>query len=107
MIGEIWLGIASVSMLLGAVGLFRFRDFYLRVHAATMVTVGGVCLSLLYFALSQFWSVFTLKILLIICFILLVSPTGTHAIARAAYRTGVKPKKLSRDDLKQKAGEKK
>lgn len=100
MIGEIWLGIASVSMLLGAIGFFRFKGFYLRVHAATMVTVGGVCFSLLYLALSQFWSIYTLKISLIIILIMITAPTSSHAIARAAYRTGIRPNHAKRDDLR-------
>lgn len=99
MIEEIWLGISGIFMLLGAVGLLRFKCFYLRAHSATMTTVGGVCLSLFYFAYKTLWSIFSFKTLLIIIFLLLTSPTATHAISHAAFVNGIKPKSLVKNEM--------
>jgi multicomponent Na+:H+ antiporter subunit G len=64
-------------------------DFYTRVHAQTVIVVGGVTLALLGLMIAnpEYW----LKIALIISFLLITSPTGSHAIARAAYKSGQKP----------------
>ena len=77
------LGVFFLAM--GAVGLFRFSDFWARMHAAgkcdtlgsLLLLVGLVCYGGLTFASA--------KILGIAVFIFLTSPTATHAIARAAY----------------------
>ena len=104
MIQETLLTIAALSALIGAIGFFRLPDFYTRVHAATMVTVGGACLALMALALhthitAGLGAPYTTKILLITLFILITSPTSSHALADAAHKTGIKPKKLSRNDL--------
>lgn len=97
---ELMLYISALSALIGAIGMLRFPDFYTRVHGATMINIGGVCLALLAFMISTFWSVYAVKALIVILIILLTNPTGTHAIADAAYKTGRKPKALAKNDLK-------
>ena len=99
---EILLIVAGIYAVLGAIGLFRFPDFYTRTHAATMITVGGVCLGLLILALSAFWSVYSLKSVIVIVLIFFTSPTATHAIANAAYKKGIKPKHLVKNELEEK-----
>jgi multicomponent Na+:H+ antiporter subunit G len=73
-------------LLLGAVGILRFPDCYTRMHAAgkcdtlgSLLVVGGL-------AIHHGMSLESAKILFIAVFILLTSPTATHAIARAALR---------------------
>jgi multicomponent Na+:H+ antiporter subunit G len=79
------------------VGLLRFPDFYSRMHAAgkgdtlsSLLMLGGV-------ALYEFHEI-TLatllvgcKIMLIVVFIFMASPTATHAITDAGFESGVKP----------------
>ena len=104
MIDQILLYVSAASVLIGAIGMLRFPDFYTRTHAATMIAIGGVCLAMSAFIISTLWSVYTVKAIIIIIIILLAGPTGTHAIADAAYKTGVKPKRLARNDLKSNGG---
>lgn len=79
------------------VGLLRFPDFYSRMHAAgkgdtlsSLLMLGGV-------ALYEFHEInlATLlvgcKIMLIVVFIFMASPTATHAITDAGFESGVKP----------------
>jgi multicomponent Na+:H+ antiporter subunit G len=73
-------------LLLGAIGILRFPDCYTRMHAAgkcdtlgSLLVVGGL-------AIHHGVSLGSVKILFIAVFILLTSPTATHAIARAALR---------------------
>ena len=108
MIGEILLLVAGIFALLGAIGMFRFPDFYTRSHAATMTSVGGVMFALfiLMFNCSLFDAYF-FKTLIIIIIMVLTGPTAQHAIANKAYSTGVKPERLSVNRLEKNKGERK
>jgi len=75
----------------GAVGILRLPDFYTRLHAMGKCDTLGVALMVLGLALLEGATLNGLKILLIIVFIGLANPTATHALGRAAYRSGVVP----------------
>lgn len=76
--------------MIGAVGIVRFPDFYTRVHANTVVIVGGSILLILGAGISGGLDIFTVKAILIALFIFLTNPVGSHALARAAHKSGVK-----------------
>lgn len=96
---QILLWISGIFTVIGALGLFRFPDFYTRSHAATVVSVGGVCLALFALMLSVWFSAFSIKVLAVIILNLVVGPTATHAIADSAYDRGVRPKVLVKNEL--------
>ncbi|MGW8161546.1 MAG: monovalent cation/H(+) antiporter subunit G [Desulfobulbales bacterium] len=79
------------------VGLLRFPDFYSRMHAAGKGDTLSSLLMLMGIALYEFHEVsfadilVAIKILLIIVFIFLASPTATHAISDAGYESGAQP----------------
>ncbi len=81
----------------GAVGILRFPDFYSRLHPAGKLDTLGMLLSLIGLALFNLHhfslgTVLTsLKILLIVVFVFLASPTATHAIVDAGVRAGLAP----------------
>ena len=75
-----------VFLLLGAVGILRFPDFYTRMHAAGKCDTLGSLLIVSGLAIHQGVSLESLKIVLIAVFIFLTSPTATHAMARAALK---------------------
>lgn len=91
--------VSAILAVIGSIGLIRFPDFYTRTHAATVSSVGGVSLALLALFISTFWSPFTLKIVVIIIFNLFTNPTATHAVAETAYKLGMKPKKLVKNEM--------
>ncbi len=78
-------------MLMAAVGVVRFPDFYSRLHAAGKGdTLGqGLVLSGLLFVAGLGHDTF--KLLLIAFFVFILNATATHALARAAWLAGVKP----------------
>ncbi len=88
--------IAGTFSVIGAIGMLRFPDFYTRVHAATIINVGGVILLLFALMISQIANahIYGWKIFFIILLLLLTNPTNTHAIALAAHKTGIEPKRL-------------
>jgi multicomponent Na+:H+ antiporter subunit G len=96
---EALLYVSGIFAVIGSAGLVRFPDFYTRTHAATLLGVGSISLALFALIVSTFWSAYTLKIVVIITFNLFTNPTATHAIADKAYRMGIKPKKLVRNEM--------
>ncbi len=89
-IAYILLGIGAFCALTGAMGIVRFPDVYNRIHANTVVVVGGVIVTLIGVSVLEGLSLYTLKALIIALFIFLTNPVGSHAIARAAHKSGVK-----------------
>ena len=81
----------------GAVGILRFPDFYSRLHPAGKLDTAGQFLALLAIALyvvgdlSLHDLLTAVKILLIVVFVYITSPTATHAIVDAGMRAGLKP----------------
>ena len=81
----------------GSMGLLRFPDFYTRLHAAGKLDTMGLLTTMLamaLYALHDFtWSaVLTgLKIMLIVAFVFITSPTATHAVIDASRRAGLEP----------------
>lgn len=89
-IAYILLGIGAACALIGAMGIVRLPDVYNRIHAQTVVVVGGVIVMLLGASVLEGLSAYTLKALIIALFLFLTNPVGSHAIARAAHKSGVK-----------------
>jgi multicomponent Na+:H+ antiporter subunit G len=85
------LTLGSIFLLTGAVGLLRFPDFYTRIHAggiAETVGAGFILLGLL--VRPDDWSPsVAVRLLVILAFLVLTSPTATHVLAQAARRDGV------------------
>ena len=79
------------------IGLLRLPDFYSRMHAAGKGDTLSSLLILLALVLYEFHELnlanllVAFKILLIVVFIFMASPTATHAITDAGFESGVKP----------------
>jgi multicomponent Na+:H+ antiporter subunit G len=88
----------------GSVGIIRMPDFYSRLHPAgkldtlgIMAMVTGLALyNLNHFSLEAL--LLSIKMLLIVFFVFLSSPTATHGIVDAGMRAGLRhwTKKLRR-----------
>lgn len=78
-------------VVLGAVGVLRFPDFYTRIHAAGVTDTMGADFVLLAMALQSDNWITIVKLFLIFVFLLLTSPVSTHAVAHAAWVRGVNP----------------
>jgi multicomponent Na+:H+ antiporter subunit G len=76
-------------LVMGAIGIIRFPDFYSRMHAAGKCDTLGSLLVVAGLACHEGVSFGSAKIIAIAVFIFMTSPTATHAIARAAYKNKV------------------
>ena len=80
----------------GAVGILRFPDFYTRMHAAGKGDTMSMFTIFLGLAIYQLQDptpahiLVALKILLIAIFIMMTSPTSTHALIKAGLMEGLK-----------------
>jgi multicomponent Na+:H+ antiporter subunit G len=99
------LGALGLIFFFGAsVGMIRFPDFYTRMHAAGKGDSLSTMLMLIGFGLvtMEDFSVGSLllfvKIMAIVLFIYITSPTSTHALMRASFEDDEMP--LTEKDLK-------
>ena len=74
----------------GAVGLVRMPDLYCRIQCSTKnVTMGALPLLLAVVVEKGVVSSFGSRALLVALLFFVINPLSAHALARAAYRTGV------------------
>lgn len=96
------IGAGTIFFLGSAVGLIRFPDFYSRTHAAGKGDTLSSLLVILGYAVYQLkdfhsfshdWPILLviLKLLGISLFILITSPTSTHALMDAGWEDKVEP----------------
>lgn len=83
--------LGSVFCLIGGIGLLRLPDFYSRMHGGGITDTLGAGLVLIGLMLQAGASLVTVKLVTILAIALLASPTSTHALARAALRSGLQP----------------
>jgi multicomponent K+:H+ antiporter subunit G len=77
--------VGGVFALVGAIGLVRFRDFYMRLHAPTKAStlgVGGVLLAAMAAGVAQ--GSLSVAELLITLFVFVTAPVSANLLAQAA-----------------------
>lgn len=85
--------VGGVFALVGAVGMLRFRDFYMRLHAPTKAStlgVGGVLLASLVLDWAQGRT--GLQALLITLFVFVTAPVSANLLAQAALHLRLRSK---------------
>ena len=108
------MAISMFFMLVGVLGLHRFPDVYTRLHAATKATTFGsifLIIAVIVYAIMRltevngensgaFMQLIGMSVMALLA-LLLTNPTGAHAIARAARRSGVKPEQAIVDEYEE------
>ncbi len=74
---------------IGGLGLLRMPDLFTRMHAAGITDTLGAGLVLGGLALQVGLTLVSVKLMMILGFLLITSPTSTHALAKAALTRGV------------------
>ena len=87
----ILLALGCFFIVVSSIGIVRFPDFYSRMHPAGKSDTLGQLLVLSGLMVYEGFSLVSVKLLIIIVFIFIVNPTATHALAKAAYVSGLKP----------------
>jgi len=88
-IGTFVVGFGVAFLFLGALGIFRLPDVYNRLQAGTKCTTLGAFCAIVGVGIAEPGWIF--KALIVAVFILLTNPISAHALARASYKSGVRP----------------
>jgi multicomponent Na+:H+ antiporter subunit G len=90
----VFLGIGLFFNLVGVVGLHRFPDVYMRLHASAKINTGGA-MNILFGLMLRFgFQLVTIKYFVLLLLIFILTPVVSHAIARSAHiqgKTGLIP----------------
>lgn len=88
--GVVVMVIGMLFMLIGIIGIFRFKCFYARILIVSKVDTVGAIVFMAGMAIKHGISFFSGKLLLMIVIILILSPLVGHMLARSAYISGQK-----------------
>ncbi len=94
-LGLIMIFVGGVLDIIAAIGMHRFKNFYMRLHAATIGTIGGAFYPLIgagLVALTMHWmgvmKYYVAGISFTAAFFLLITaPVGSHALAQGAHKS--------------------
>ena len=89
MIGVFVVGFGAIFLFLGALGIVRLPDVYNRLQAGTKCTTLGAFSMIVGVGIIEPGWFF--KALIVAVFILLTNPISAHALARASYKSAVRP----------------
>jgi len=92
-IGYVLVGIGAFCQVVAGIGMNRFPNFFVRLHAATICTIGGsfvpiigcslIALSIEELGVTRFFLAGAGFVTAI--FLLILAPVGSHLLAKAAY----------------------
>lgn len=88
LVSEILIVGGAALVALAGIGVLRFPDVLIRMHASTKAGTLGVGLITIAAAVHFDELGVTTRAILVIIFLLLTAPVAAHLIGRAAYRTG-------------------
>lgn len=75
----------------GAIGMFRFPDFYTRMHAASITDTLCAGLIVLGLILQSTSGLMILKLLLVLFILAYTGPTAIHVLAKTARQENLEP----------------
>jgi multicomponent Na+:H+ antiporter subunit G len=89
----------AIFCIISGIGLNRMPDFYARIHAAGIADTLGAAMILLGLLLqcdpphlfSGHPDLVGIKLMMVLGFLWITSPTSTHALAQSAYAHGLEP----------------
>ncbi len=73
----------------GALGIFKFPDFFTRVHAASVTDSIAAILIIAGLLLQTSFDLNSAKLLFILIFLMITSPTASHVLAKSARHGGL------------------
>lgn len=88
----------SAFAIIGGVGLIRLPDVYARMHGAGITDTLGAGLIVAGMAVQAGFTLVTVKLILIMIFLIFTSPTSSYALANAAITRGLQPMLDKKED---------
>ena len=81
----------TALVVVGGIGILRFPDAYTRMHATSLTDTLGSALVLGGLMVQSGFALVTVKLALILAFLMFTTPAATHAFGQTALRGGLKP----------------
>lgn len=75
----------------GGIGVLRMPDIYTRIHPAGKSDTMAQMLILSGLIVHDGFTLVSVKLLMIILFLFITTPTATHAVAKASHLSGLQP----------------
>jgi len=91
MIAYLFIFLGLVFIFFGTLGIIRFPDIYTRLQTSSKCDAAGSVALLVGLMVREGLDSLSLRILIILVFLLLTNPVASHAIARSAAIRGIKP----------------
>ncbi len=88
----------SFFILVSSLAVLRLPDYFSRIHGAGITDTLGAGLILFGLACQAGLSLVSVKLFLTLLFMMLTGPVTVHALAKTAYRQGLKPVLAGKDD---------
>lgn len=85
MIGKILLIVSWIYIFFGVLGIFRFSNMYSRLLTSSKIDTVASITAIIALIFYTGIGVYTVKLLLILVFILITGPISSHIIVRSAY----------------------
>lgn len=88
-----WIFLISGSFfaIVGGIGIIRLPEFFSRLHGGGITDTLGAGLIVVGLLFQSGLELTTIKLLMILFFLLVTSPTSCHALAKSALVQGLKP----------------
>ena len=91
MIAYLFIFLGLVFIFFGTLGIIRFPDIYTRLQTSSKCDAAGAVALFVGLMVREGLDSLSLRILIILVFLLLTNPVASHAIARSAAIRGIKP----------------
>jgi multicomponent Na+:H+ antiporter subunit G len=88
LIGSILILLGAIFLFSAGLGMLRMPDVYTRIQAGTKASTLGNMLVLA--GIAFYHPGWTLKLVIVIYFVLMTNPISSHALARAAHAIGIR-----------------
>lgn len=90
-IGGILILAGGVFSIIGGIGIVRFPEFYSRLHGGGITDTAGAGLVLLGLMFIAGPTLVMVKLVMILFFLAVTSPSSCHALAKSALHWGIRP----------------
>ena len=87
-IGYVVIGIGIACVILGLLGIFRFKNFFPRILVSSKIDTVGTITVIFGLIIRNGISFFSGKMVLLLAVVLILNPLCTHMVARSAYLSG-------------------
>ncbi len=91
LLSVLFLVTGSLFAVIGGVGIIRMPEFFSRMHGAGITDTMGAGMIMIGLMFQAGLSLTTVKLMIILVFLLITSPSSCHALAKAAMTHGLKP----------------